>query len=311
MAMLTLAELSPLLAKACNAALTVTAVQPYGGSFDRHCRVETSHGTCFVKLGPASAYERFAAEADGLAALAASGAVRVPEVIGLAQDERQAILVLEWLSLRPLPAELGEAAAQAIVALHETGSDVLAQTDATGSNHRDTPYGWHRDNFLGATPQHNAWASNWAHFWVTRRLQPQLAWAAAHGLARETVQLIETKVLPRAAALFMEYHPRPALLHGDLWSGNIAVDDHGTIVLYDPAVHLGDHEADLAMAELFGGFPERFYAAYRRLSGLHRDYERRKPLYTLYHLLNHFNLFGASYAREVARTAARLAATLS
>lgn len=266
-----------------------------GGQFDRHWRITLSDGTqLFAKSARATAADRFAAEADGLAALAACGAVRIPRCFAQGVDDEagEAFLLLEWLELQPLAYELAEEAARAIVALHEA----VAHPDR---------FGWHRDNYLGATPQQNGWEPNWAHFFLERRIKPQLAWAVAKGFSRAAAQRLE-EALAGLPALFLEYAPRPALLHGDLWHGNIAQTPQGEVVLIDPAVHQGDHESELAMMELFGGFPPAFYAAYRRLAGLHRDYERRKPLYTLYHILNHFNLFGGGYAREAERLIARL-----
>jgi len=267
-----------------------------GGQFDTHWQITFTDGRrAFAKTAAACAADRFAAEADGLTALAASGAVRVPAVLahGLTPDGSYAYLILEWLDLVPLAADRAEAAARAVVALHEAAP---------------TPdrFGWHRDNYLGATPQQNGWEPNWAHFFVERRLRPQLALAKGRGFPAQAAAQLET-ILTRLPALFLEYAPQPALLHGDLWYGNLAQTTDGAIALFDPAVHQGDHESELAMMELFGGFPTPFYAAYRRLTGLHRDYERRKPLYTLYHVLNHFNLFGGSYARQACRLIAQLA----
>ena len=111
----------------------------------------------------------------------------------------------------------------------------------------------------------------------------------------------------RLADFFPGYSPRPSLLHGDLWGGNFAYAD-GEPVLFDPAVYFGDREADLAMTELFGGFPAAFYAAYREAWPLDPGYGVRKTLYNLYHVLNHYNLFGGSYADQAEAMATRLLA---
>jgi fructosamine-3-kinase len=91
------------------------------------------------------------------------------------------------------------------------------------------------------------------------------------------------------------------LLHGDLWSGNAGFTGEGPVV-FDPAVYYGDREADLAMTELFGGFPREFYDAYRKEWPVDDGYVRRKHLYNLYHLLNHLNLFGGGYLGQVKST---------
>jgi fructosamine-3-kinase len=101
------------------------------------------------------------------------------------------------------------------------------------------------------------------------------------------------------------HEPQPSLLHGDLWSGNVGFTAEGPVV-FDPAVYYGDREADLAMTELFGGFPREFYEAYNEVYPLSAGYEERKHLYNLYHLLNHLNLFGGGYLGQVKATLRRL-----
>jgi fructosamine-3-kinase len=118
------------------------------------------------------------------------------------------------------------------------------------------------------------------------------------------------RIAEKAAAFFVGDHPVPSLLHGDLWSGNAGRLPDGTPVVFDPAVYYGDREVDVAMAELFGGFPESFYAAYREAWPLSEGFETRKTLYNLYHILNHFNLFGASYLGQAQRMIDRLVAEL-
>ena len=108
-------------------------------------------------------------------------------------------------------------------------------------------------------------------------------------------------VIERCAGLFIDYRPAASLLHGDLWSGNAAQTGDGTPVIFDPACYHGDRETDIAMTELFGGFPASFHAAYRAAWPLDPGYETRKPLYNLYHILNHFNLFGSAYLGQVQR----------
>ena len=159
--------------------------------------------------------------------------------------------------------------------------------------HRTTGprFGWHRDNWIGATPQKNDWRDDWATFFHECRVQPQLALARKNGFS-----------IPFSKRNFLEGHnPLPSLLHGDLWSGNAGFIDEGPVI-FDPAVYYGDREADLAMTELFGGFPARFYDAYNEAFPLPAGYETRKHFYNLYHLLNHLNIFGAGYLAQVQRT---------
>jgi fructosamine-3-kinase len=147
-------------------------------------------------------------------------------------------------------------------------------------------FGWPRDNFIGLGDQPNGWSDDWAEFFLEKRLKPQ---AAKCGLSGQ---------LPDVRGILAGHRPAPSLLHGDLWSGNTGFTADGPVI-FDPAVYYGDREADLAMTELFGGFPREFYSAYREDFPLDQGYERRKHLYNLYHLLNHLNLFGGQYLQQV------------
>ena len=273
---------------------TVADREPVGGGcISEAWRLDSSAGPCFLKCGPAGAADTFAAEADGLAALARGG-LRVPAVIARGEAGDQAWLLLEYLDLRGLDGTAGARLGEALAALHG---------DAGGS------FGWHRDNYIGSMPQANGELDDWVAFLRERRLGPQLALAngrgAPAGLATAGGQLLEQ--LP---VLFTAYDPHPALLHGDLWGGNAAALGDGTPVLFDPAVYRGDREADLAMTELFGGFPPAFYAAYDAVLPRDPGYATRRELYNLYHLLNHHNLFGGGYGRQALASCERLLAAV-
>lgn len=246
----------------------------------------------FRKTGPAS---RLEAEIDGLAALRAAQAVRVPDSFGISLTPAgEACLELEYLAIRPLDRGSGARLGTQLAELHRHAGDA---------------YGWPRDNFIGDTPQSNQTHLTWAGFFAAERLRPQLARASGNGMER-TLRDKGERIAENLGAFFLDYRPGPSLLHGDLWSGNAAQLADGTPVIFDPAVYRGDREADLAMAELFGGFPESFYAAYRAAWPLDSGYETRKTLYNLYHVLNHFNLFGAGYLSQSRRMIEKLAAEL-
>lgn len=257
----------------------------------------------FRKTGPTGDLPRFTAELDGLAALRATGCVRVPAAIGAGGTaDGQAWLELEYLDLAPLDHAAGAQLGEQLAALHRrTGQE------------QDAAYGWPRDNFIGATPQSNQTQRTWAGFFAAERLRPQLALAASNGMERPLRDQGE-RLADNLGAFFLDYRPPPCLLHGDLWSGNAGQlqsgAEAGTPVIFDPAVYRGDREADLAMAELFGGFPESFHAAYRAAWPLDPGYETRKTLYNLYHILNHYNLFGAGYLGQARRMIGKLAAEL-
>ena len=158
-------------------------------------------------------------------------------------------------------------------------------------------FGFPQDNFIGTTQQPNAWNDSWIDFWREQRLGFQLRLAADNGYGSQ-LQSLGDKLLDALPAFFEGYTPQPSLLHGDLWSGNHAYTADGAPTIFDPASYYGDCECDLAMSELFGGFPASFYTAYRAEWPLHEGYETRRDLYNLYHVLNHANLFGGGYVLQ-------------
>lgn len=245
----------------------------------------------FLKLNSADKADMFAAEAEGLAELERSGAIRVPRAIAHGAAGRYAWLVLEYLELdgRGSGADLG----RRLAALHR---------------HTGKSFGWYRDNTIGATPQPNGVLGRWIDFYRERRLRFQLDLARRNGAGRRLLEGGE-RLLADLDDFFPGYTPLPSLLHGDLWGGNYAYAD-GEPVLFDPAVYYGDREADLAMTELFGGFPGEFYAAYRETWPLDPGYGLRRDLYNLYHVLNHFNLFGGGYGGQAAFLLDRLLAEI-
>jgi fructosamine-3-kinase len=265
-----------------------------GGSINECVRWTGDGITLFVKLAAADAIEMFEAEAEGLRELSAAAALRVPEVLAVGREGSHSWLALRWIEFaaatRASDALLGER----LAALHRVGAP---------------RFGWKRHNTIGATPQHNTWDDDWVRFFVTRRLRAQLQLAERNGASR---RLIERggALCDAAGALYGSYRPVPSLLHGDLWSGNRAADAAGEPVVFDPAVYFGDRETDIAMTRLFGGFDPAFYAAYEAAWPLDEAAGTRRTLYNLYHVLNHFNLFGGGYAAQAEAMVGRLLAEL-
>jgi fructosamine-3-kinase len=265
----------PTLALPLREALKIDAAAPVGGGCIHECfRVEIAGKAFFLKCNSKDQASNFAAEADGLAALRQAG-LRAPHPISHGSAGANAYLMLELLDLKGQ----GDFAA-------------LGRMLAEAHRKPGPRFGWSRDNYIGATSQFNGWCDDWAEFWRTRRLQPQLDLARKRGYDIGQVDL---------SRLLENHEPHPSLLHGDLWSGNAAFTKEGPVV-FDPAVYYGDREADLAMTELFGGFPGEFYRAYEAAYPLDAGYQLRKHLYNLYHLLNHLNLFGAGYLGQVKQT---------
>ena len=247
------------------------------------------HGCYFAKTNDGRFAETFAAEADGLVALAGAG-IRVPRPVAQGEAAGTAFLVLEHLVL----------SRGSDSSFHELGRQ-LARLHA----HHGDGFGWHRNNFIGLTPQPNGRHTSWVEFWQTERLAPQFELAARNGLRGE-FQSLGKRVIDVVPALLAGHAPAPSLLHGDLWGGNAAFLGDGTPVVFDPAVYYGDAEADLAMTELFGGFPRSLYDGYREVRPIDRGYLRRRELYNLYHVLNHLNLFGGGYRAQTEQMMERL-----
>ncbi len=233
----------------------------------------------FVKLNQSSRLPMFKAEAAGLTEIAHSKTIRVPDPICHGSHEENSFLVLEHIQMSGT-GDMEQAGRQLAVMHRKIGGG----------------FGWDRDNTIGSTHQPNDLSSDWVEFWQQRRLGYQLKLAAelGHGgrLQKSGDRLLA--LLPQ----LIDHQPLPSLLHGDLWSGNIAFDSERQPVIFDPALYYGDRETDLAMTELFGGFSKNFYAAYNEEWPLDPGYTSHRTLYNLYHILNHLNIFGGGYAGQ-------------
>ncbi len=234
----------------------------------------------FVKMNAAHRAPMLEAEADGLAAIGRTGTIRVPQPIATGIAGAVAFLALEWL-------EFGRGGRDA----------ALGRALAAMHRHAGPRFGWHRDNTIGTTLQDNTWSGTWLDFLRDRRLAPQLALAAGNGHGG-ALQRDGERLLAELPALLDGHQPSPSLVHGDLWSGNAGRLASGEPAIFDPAVYYGDRETDLAMSELFGGFGADFYAAYDDAWPRADDYEVRRTVYNLYHVLNHLNLFGGAYRSQ-------------
>ncbi len=309
-----------------------------GGSINESFRLAGDDGSFyFLKLNDAPHHAMFIAEAAGLDAIAATNTIRVPRPVAHGIADSQSYLVLENMELSsrgdarllgeqlaamhrhsfPLPAR---ERVRERVEFQASGNNVSipspALPDGTTSQSTKpasgqvagylhggrsgdaaTQFGFPCDNFIGTTPQPNAWTDDWITFWRDQRLGFQLQLAAKNGHGGQLQRLGE-KLLDVLPAFFDGYTPQPSLLHGDLWGGNHAYLTDGTPTIFDPAAYYGDRECDLAMTELFGGYPADFYAAYRAAWPLDAGYAGRRDLYNLYHILNHANLFGGGYVRQ-------------
>jgi fructosamine-3-kinase len=255
-----------------------------GGCINQGYAIANNQHTYFVKLNQAFQLDMFEAEALGLQQMWETHTIRIPKPICWGTEDSSAYIVLEWL-------DLGHGGGAN--AWEEMGRNLAAMHKATSSQ----GFGWDRNNTIGSTPQINDWTANWTKFFTEHRIGYQLKLAKRRGGHFKQGE----RLLAAIGELLADYYPQPSLVHGDLWSGNASVTAAGEPAIFDPATYYGDREVDIAMTELFGGFPAAFYRGYNEAWPLDRGYERRKTLYNLYHILNHFNLFGGSYESQTNR----------
>jgi len=258
-----------------------------GGCIHDSRLVELADGRrYFVKADDSAASDLFEREAEGLAALAAAEAIRVPRDPLPGRAGSHLFLVLEAISTGRPASGFWEDFGRRFAALHR---------NTARDSGRPQSFGFAHDNYLGGTPQPNPWSADWVDFFRRHRLGHQLVLAGERGRSTPQLARLGERLGDRLDTLIGLPDEPGCLLHGDLWSGNFLADDAGAPVLVDPAAYHGHREADLAMTRLFGGFDERFYAAYEEAWPLPAGSRERQEIYQLYHLLNHLNLFGGSY----------------
>lgn len=243
----------------------------------------------FIKRNSVQFLPAFETEAHALETMAASRTIRVPIPVATCSAAGQCALILEYLDMgRPGNCDW-----------RMMGTQLARMHRQFGRQH-----GWDQDNWIGSTPQINNPHADWVSFYRECRLRPQIKWARKKHLSLGEADAL----LEKLPSFFADYEPAPSLLHGDLWSGNAGFLTDGSPVIYDPASYYGDRETDLAMTEMFGGFPREFYAAYDAEWAIDPGYKIRKHLYILYHTLNHYNIFGGGYGYQAEAIVGRLLA---
>ena len=264
--------------------LVIKDFSPVGGGCINHGgRLVTTEGDFFVKWNDATKYPgMFAAEAQGLQQLAAPGAIRIPRVISTGEHLQHQFIILEFIQSEPRSGEHWSLLGTQLATLHRT-------TQPT--------YGLDHNNYMGSMMQVNTTHHAWIDFFIANRLEAQLKRGTDNGA-------IPSAIRKKFNALYNRLHnllitEPPALVHGDLWSGNLITDEKGNPCLIDPAVYFGHREVDLAMTQLFGGFDSTFYSAYQEAFPCEPGLQQRLDIYNLYPLLVHVNLFGQSYLHQV------------
>jgi len=250
-----------------------------GGCINQVARLTTQSGqTFFIKTNRQAPQDMFLSEAEGLNELRTVDGPRFPQPLLTGPQ----FLLIEDLNPAPRTKDYWTSLGRQLAALHA---------------HEKPQFGFFRDNYIGGIPQLNPFLDDGYRFFANHRLNYQAELAGKKGLLiRKDVDRV-ADIASRLTDLIPE---QPAsLLHGDLWSGNIIADEHGQPALIDPAVYFGWAEADLAMTLLFSRPPEKFFDAYLEIFPLQSDWRGRFPIYNLYHLLNHLNLFGRSYYGQI------------
>jgi fructosamine-3-kinase len=255
-----------------------------GGCINQGYAIEGDDRIYFIKINRAAALEMFVAEAKGLQAMRQTQTIRIPQPICWGTAADSCYLVLEYLELGGSSDRSWEIMGEELAAMHRNG---IA-----------TDFGWEINNTIGSTPQINDRSENWADFFANRRIGYQLKLAQRRGASFPNI----SKIVSSIKSILAESSPQPSIVHGDLWSGNASILRTGEPTIFDPATYYGDREVDIAMTELFGGFPAAFYRGYDRSWSLDEGYQKRKTIYNLYHILNHFNLFGGGYLAQANRT---------
>ncbi|GEN54830.1 fructosamine kinase family protein [Halobacillus faecis] len=269
-----------------NDTSTVRSIKPVsGGDINQSFYVETDHRPYFIKINEKVAGHFFQAEAEGLRLIKETGAIRVPEVFhyDCPVGAEKAALVMEWI-------EKGS----------PNVSPSLGKSLAHMHQHTSEKYGYGKPTFVGELNQQNEWCPTWTEYYRRYRLGGQLETGVAKGTISGRREERLNRLMDLVGAIIPE-KPKASLLHGDLWGGNWMTSRKGDPVLIDPSTLYGDHAFELAFTELFGGFPSNFLDQYNAYFELPDDYQDTKPIYQLFYLLAHLNIFGEMYGSQVDR----------
>jgi fructosamine-3-kinase len=254
-----------------------------GGCINHGGRIKTSKGIFFLKWNSAEKYPgMFHAEAEGLKILRSASTLRIPEVTLHGASENFQFLLIEFIDQAKPSTTYWQKLGEQLSDLHKTSSP---------------QYGLAFDNYIGSLSQQNTKHQSWTTFFIEERLKPQLKLALGNGKIKPDIAKKFDQLFEKIPLFIIE--DKPSLLHGDLWSGNLIVDDKGDPCVIDPAVFYGNREAEIAFTQLFGGFDDEFYASYHANFPLENSFKSRIDLYNLYPLLVHLNLFGGGYFTQV------------
>jgi len=257
-----------------------------GGSINQtHVLNLTNGQRVFMKQNPSPPTDFFLSETRGLKLLSqVKNGPRIPKPLAVQSVSRPTFILLEYIESSSEDENFAEKLALSLAELHRMSQE---------------HYGLDHDNYIGSTPQKNALEKDGIVFFRDQRIDFQRQLARRSGLLPVTIDKEIDSLCDELGKFLNISGEKPALLHGDLWSGNYFPDSEGKPCIFDPAVYYGLREADLAITELFGRLPQKFYDAYQEVFPMNPGYEERKDLFNLYHLLNHLNIFGSSYLSSV------------
>lgn len=237
----------------------------------------------FAKVNSNFGSKVLASEFESLQIISAICPNLFPQAVLFDEIESYAVLIMPLHDISPINTKNAADAGRVLALMHKNGSD---------------GFGWQSENYIGLTPQSNQLNKSWVEFYREQRLQPITQLASERGLENQIMERLNIVITQLDKLL--NHYVTPSFVHGDLWSGNLGFDNNSQQPLfYDPAPYYGDREVDIAMTELFGRQPESFYSAYEQEWPLAKDYKQRRPVYNLYHALNHVVLFGLSYTTLV------------
>ena len=264
-----------------------------GGDINKSYGLTLNSGEhIFMKANAKENFTFFESESMGLSAIAQTNAIKTPKIFCMGTDDGEEVgysfLLMEFIETGEKKSDFWEKFARSVAKMHDF--------DTTSFVEKGAKFGFLKDNFIGARPQKNSPSKNWISFFRDFRLIPQFK--AADSYFSDSDRKMISKFLDNLEKILVEPE-KPSLLHGDFWSGNYLCDSNGEPVLIDPACYIGHFEADIAMTQLFGGFPQKFYDSYREVQKFQPNYEDRRDIYNLYHILNHLNMFGRQYLPPV------------
>jgi len=253
-----------------------------GGNINRVYCLESVHEKYLLKVNDRQQFPNmFKREQQGLLTIALTKTIAAPEVIVQGETGSESYLLIEWIPVGKITPKASFALGEQLAAMH------LHSAEKFGLDH---------DNYMGSLSQSNKLHRTWARFFIDERLRPMVEMALSNGELNSIDAQQFGQLYQRLPNLFQE--ESPALIHGDLWSGNYLISDKGRPYLIDPAISYGNREFDIAMTMLFGGFDRAFYEAYDATYPLQTGWQQRINLWNLYPLLVHLNLFGGGYLAQ-------------